>query len=114
MSQAALLSLYICAICCAPNAMSRGLRAWGAVTCDLRIWAQPWNPLWPGLLTSSVHCAGCGDVHSVSQLSEHGPQELLLYKTFFPKTMFCYFKFAFRFLKVIIQIQPGEGHENPL
>lgn len=35
-SQAALLSLYICAICCAPNAMSRGLRAWGAVTCDLR------------------------------------------------------------------------------
>ena len=36
----------------------------------------------------------------MSQLSEHGPQELLLYKTFFPQTMFsCYFKFAFRFLK---------------
>ena len=34
-SQAALLSVYICAICCAPNAVSRSLRAWGAVTCDL-------------------------------------------------------------------------------
>ena len=85
----------LCSWCCVQKSEGMGcsdLWPW--------IWAQPWNPLWPGLLTSSVHCARCGAVHSVSQLSEHGPQELLLYKTFFPQTMFsCYFKFAFRFLK---------------